>query len=186
MYHNVNEDILLQRILSRILIGWVALSALCCSCGDSNTREAARRRGANHDNVQDIIVPCDLNNAFAELDRILLDDVRNRIMTNNQRNITQYRAVLGMQLRYNWKLAWSNSLVGLFNNYGVYDADDISCILVDLYWEYLNGATVADSRISQYARYYQYMRSNNISGYLLNTNIVLESPTGFIFRVPEK
>jgi len=107
-------------------------------------------------------------------------------MTNNQRNITQYRAVLGMQLRYNWKLAWSNSLVGLFNNYGVYDADDISCILVDLYWEYLNGATVADSRISQYARYYQYMRSNNISGYLLNTNIVLESPTGFIFRVPEK
>lgn len=171
----------LVRITKRIF--GAAVGCMLLSCGNTGCGNA----GVVGNDVADKVnnnIPGSISEAFSMLDQMLSDNDKSSIRTNNQRYIDKDRALLGCWIRRNWKLSWSNSLVGQFNTYNVYDVEEISTIMVDMYWEHLNGVEVLPDRILQYEGYYNYMKSNNDASYYEDTNIVIETSTGYVFRLP--
>ena len=104
----------------------------------------------------EVYIPKDLPDAFAELDRMLTKEFRGYFANSPMADTIKYHLGLGMWLRNNWGL-WSNErLSKYFAEIGIYHPDDMSCIILDSYWRYLNGADPClQEQVQDYQEYWR-------------------------------
>ena len=67
-------------------------------------------------------------------------------------DMTQYHMGLGMWMRNNWGLWGGSRLAAWFNAQGINHPDDMSGIILDSFWRYLNGKPI---KLDEQVKYYQ-------------------------------
>ena len=85
-------------------------------------------------------IPKDLTDAFQQLDKELPEISRKEMIAlPKRRDMIQYHHGLGTWIRNNWGL-WSGSrLKKYFQDRRIFHPDDMSGVVLDLYWEWLHG-----------------------------------------------
>jgi len=98
-----------------------------------------------------LYIPENLEDCFKELDKMLHPEIVKEMRSGTENDMINYHFGLGMWLRNNWGL-WSESrLAKYFNDFGVYHSDNISGIILDSYWRYLNDKPIKfDEQIKYY------------------------------------
>jgi hypothetical protein len=86
-----------------------------------------------------VYIPKDLQDALRELDHMLPAEAKDKMKISYEQEGFGYHFGLGMWLRNNWGLWHGSRLAKHFNKLGVKHPDDISGIILDCYWRYLNG-----------------------------------------------
>jgi hypothetical protein len=101
-------------------------------------------------------IPGDLEDCFSELDKMLHPDLILEIKRGSESDMIQFHFGLGMWIRNNWGL-WQGSVLGeYFNALGIYHPDDISGIILDSYWHYLNDEPIElDEQVNYYKEYWK-------------------------------
>lgn len=86
-----------------------------------------------------VYVPKDLEDSFRELKAMLMPELLDKMKNGSQEKMSMYHYGLGMWMRNNWGL-WSGSrFAKYFNALGINNADDMSGIILDVFWNHLNG-----------------------------------------------
>lgn len=100
-------------------------------------------------------IPKNLEECFAALDGMLLDDDREVAMNNPKFPIIAHHS-LGRTIRNDWNL-WKYSLLSeWFNDLGIEHADDMSGIILTSYCRYLNDKPIElEEQIKEYLEYWQ-------------------------------
>lgn len=101
-------------------------------------------------------IPCDLDDALIEVDRILGTKGREAVMKARERDMAAYHFGLGLWMRNNWGLWRGSHLSEYFNQLGVHHPDDMSGIILDSYWRKLHGRALdIEGQVRYYNDYWQ-------------------------------
>ncbi|MEW5764072.1 MAG: DUF6794 domain-containing protein [Bacillota bacterium] len=104
----------------------------------------------------EVYIPRDLSDAFAELDRMLTKEFRDYYANSPMEDTIKYHFGLGMWLRNNWGLWTGERLAEFFAGIGIYHPDDMSGIILDSYWRYLNGSDIClQDQVEFYQEYWR-------------------------------
>ncbi len=87
-----------------------------------------------------IYIPANLGDCFSELDKLLPESDKNKIRSLPNRDDTvAYHMGLGMWMRNNWGLWAGSRLQKYMMDHGVGHPDDMSGVILDYYYDWLNG-----------------------------------------------
>jgi hypothetical protein len=101
-------------------------------------------------------IPKNLDECFAELDRMIHPDLIKKMRSEPQTEMIQYHFGLGMWMRNNWELWGDSRLCKFFNNIGIQHPDDMSGIILNSYWAHLNGKPLdIEKQVGFYREYWQ-------------------------------
>ena len=107
-------------------------------------------------------IPKDLNDCFIELDKLLESEDVEELKNGTKEDTMMEHHFLGRHLRNNWGLWKGSRLSKWFNEKGIYHADDMSAIILDSYWRYLNLEPIElDEQIEHYKKYWEEANGNN-------------------------
>jgi|TARA_Y100000310_G_C20685879_1_gene818956 hypothetical protein len=95
-------------------------------------------------------IPKDLDDCFAQLERVLEPEQIEAIRTGTEADTIQYHFGLGMWIRNNWKLWGGSRLTKWFNAVGVMHPDDMSSIILISFWRHLNNRPIDVGQQIQY------------------------------------
>ena len=85
-------------------------------------------------------IPRDLGDSFVQLDKELPEVERKEMADLGKRNeMIRYHLDLGMWIRNNWGLWGGSRLQKYFTDKGVTDAEEMSSVILYLYWDWLHG-----------------------------------------------
>ena len=103
-------------------------------------RRKALEKHKTAEKINDIYIPRDLGEAFVELDKLLKDVDKAEMKALPKRDsMINYHMGLGMWMRNNWGLWSSSRLQTYFLLRGVTHPDDMSGVILDYYYDWLNG-----------------------------------------------
>lgn len=89
-----------------------------------------------------VYIPKDLEDSFKELIAMLHPSLVEEMKSNSEEDMIKYHHGLGIWIRNNWGL-WSKSrLTEYFNGIGIFHPDDMSGIIIDSFWRYLNNKPI--------------------------------------------
>lgn len=90
-----------------------------------------------------VYIPVDIQDCFRELDKMLPDDMIERIRLCKEGDLYQHHFGLAIWIRNNWGL-WSHQsrLKQYFDNLGVREGDSASSLLINSYWRHRNGLPI--------------------------------------------
>lgn len=101
------------------------------------------------DTINGVYIPKDLNDCMLELDKkIKLKDKEEYKNLENAGKTGKYHFGLGRGLRNVWRLWGGSRLEKYFEDFGHNNADDISGIILEAYWHYLNNKPFELTNIS--------------------------------------
>ena len=102
-------------------------------------------------------IPGDLYECFTSLNRILEQKNKDEMKKGSEEAMNSYHFGLGMGLRNDWELWKGSRLSKWFNSIGVYHPDDMSAIILDSYYRYLNDKPIKlDEQVKYYQEYWKY------------------------------
>ncbi len=105
-----------------------------------------------------IYIPKDIDDAHRELEKMLPEEVIAKMRKNAHEDMALYHFGLGMWMRNNWGLWKGSRLSKYFNELGVHHPDDMSGIILDTFWCYLNDEPQnLQKRISEIQEYWKSM-----------------------------
>lgn len=97
--------------------------------------------------------PKDLNEAVLQLEKILRDTVKQKILVmTEERFLEGSHRELGMWIRNNWALWRGGKLSRYFNSMEIFHPDDMSAIILRSYYRQLHGK---DWELEKQVKYYQ-------------------------------
>ena len=89
-----------------------------------------------------VYIPRNLDDAFNKLEKMIhpevLEEYKKRTLVEN----SKYCFNLGMWIRTNWGLWDGSRLARYFNKLEIHHPDDMSQIILDTFWRYLNGKPI--------------------------------------------
>ena len=88
-------------------------------------------------------IPNDLDEALAELDRMLTPALKDEMRKGDEKAMGQYHFGLGMWMRNDWGFWKGLELAKWFNARGITHPDDMSGIVLTSYWRHLRGKPIA-------------------------------------------
>jgi len=94
--------------------------------------------------INGVYIPKNIEECFLELDKILKkDDIKilKELESKNECS-WKYHMGLGLYIRNNWGLWADSRLQKYLKERFCFDADDMSSMILGLYWEWLNGIDV--------------------------------------------
>jgi len=91
---------------------------------------------------QDYDRPHTIADAIRHLDVRLSETEKQEIRNTNRDDLTTIALKYGMQMRYEWGLWHSSELALQFEANGVFQAEDMTSLIIDLYWKRLNGLSL--------------------------------------------
>jgi hypothetical protein len=83
--------------------------------------------------------PDSIAGAIIYLDACLEIDEKQKIKESSRKNLVELHFGLGMQIRNEWGLWHDSPIVKQFRANGIFLADDMSALVIDIYWKHLNG-----------------------------------------------
>lgn len=93
-------------------------------------------------------VPASLPECFEILDAVVDEETKEQLKTCEKDRIEEFHFNLGLYMRNNWLYDRSSPLVIYFHLIGLNwkREDDVSTLLIDLYRQYLNGASFTEDQ----------------------------------------
>jgi hypothetical protein len=111
------------------------------------TQDPAERSG--------VYVPRDLEDAFAELDRMVTPAFRREFAADSTQPI-EHHFGLGLWMRNNWGLWAGSRLARYFHGLGICHPDDMSGIVLNSYWRRLNSRPILlHEQVGYYREYWR-------------------------------
>ena len=107
-----------------------------------------------------VYIPKNLEECFLEFKRMLPPDVIKEFKKRDQGNVIRYHLTLGVWIRNNWGLWQGSCLVDYFNQRGIQHPDDMSGIILNSFWRYLNDRPIRlIDQVDLYNEYWKIMKS---------------------------
>ena len=104
-------------------------------------------------------IPKDLEDCFVELKNILNREDMAEVTIGKEENMVSYHHGLGRYLRNKWGLWGESRFAKWFNIQGIKHADDMSSIILNSFWRYLNSKPVKlDEQVKFYQDYWEKMK----------------------------
>lgn len=141
------------------------------------------------DSINGFYIPKNIEECFSELDKILKPkDIQTIKNLKEENEISGYHHGLGTYLRNNWYLWGGSRLSEYFNKLGIYHPDDMSSIILNSYFRYLNHQDIKlDEQIKFYKDYWEKyqsdkekMKQEKFSQYKVGDTLIYNYPYGFI------
>ena len=101
-----------------------------------------------------IYIPKDIDDCFAELDRMLSQKQIKKIKRKSEGDLIEYHFGLGMWIRNSWGLWRESRLSEYLFNLGFRHPDDKSSAILDSYWRYLNNKPIELEKAGKASQYY--------------------------------
>jgi hypothetical protein len=102
------------------------------------------------------LIPGDLDEAFAELDRMLPAEIVEEMRTGTEDDMVVYHFGLGMWMRNNWGLWGGSKLEEHLTALGLEHPDDMSAVILESYWRKLNSKPLAlEDKVQYYQAYWR-------------------------------
>ena len=101
----------------------------------------AQRKSKSHraKKLNTIYIPVDIYESHKELDQKITDDFRIQLKYwKEQEAVNKTKHSLGLVLRHDWQLWNGSRLSKYFNSVGIFNANDMSEIIIKTYHRYLN------------------------------------------------
>ena len=108
----------------------VLISTICLSC-------YSQPESSSDDKTN--MPPKNLAEAIFVLDAQLDAETKQKMKESSRDDMVRYHLGLGMGLRNEWKLWHDSKLAQQFKANGIYSADNMSGLILDIYWKHLNG-----------------------------------------------
>lgn len=103
-----------------------------------------------------VYVPANLEDAFAELKKMLHPDLLKEMEEGSEQAMIGYHMGLGRWMRNNWGLWGGARLAKYFNGIGIYHPDDMSGIILVSFWRHLNSQAIwLDEQVAYYQKYWK-------------------------------
>jgi hypothetical protein len=145
----------MKRILEKIPTYWV-LVCLFFSLGFLGHHIFDKVTGHGTNQEQEVTIPKDLEDCFAELKKILKPEDVQKMREGTEGDMIQYHHGLGTWMRNNWGLWRGSRLSEWFNERGVEHPDDMSGIILTSFWRHLNGKPIGlEEQIKFYRGFWQ-------------------------------
>jgi hypothetical protein len=101
-------------------------------------------------------IPNNLDESFAELDRILPPATRLSMQQSDEQSMSGYHRGLGMALRNGWGLWKGSKLKQYFQAKGIQHPDNMSGIILKSYWHYLHHKPIQlENQVASYKQYWE-------------------------------
>ena len=136
-----------------LLCGMIGVGAFGC-----HTPESARNSKPLPESsvTKETYVPKDLDDALRQLEVLLGDQGRSKVLSANESDMIQYHMGLGLWMRNNWGLWADSRLAQYFNQIGIRHPDDMTGIIFDSYWRKLHGREIElDAQVRVYLEYWK-------------------------------
>jgi len=130
----------------------IALLAGLLLLGGCKATKSASSVDKTEQPPKEIYIPKDLDDCFAQLKKLLKPEDIEKMRVGTEDDMTQYHMGLGMWMRNNWGLWGGSRLAAWFNAQGINHPDDMSGIILDSFWRYLNGKPI---KLDEQVKYYQ-------------------------------
>ena len=105
---------------------------------------------------EEIYIPQDLDDCFVQLKKLLKSEDIEKMRGGTEEDMNQYHFGLGMWMRNTWGLWGGSRLAKWFNAQGIKHPDDMSGIILDSFWRYLNKKPIKlDKQIKYYQDYWK-------------------------------
>jgi uncharacterized protein DUF6794 len=140
------------------LFGFLLCAQLVGSLVGCRAHESAPnpRPPANSSATESIYVPKNLDDALRQLDLLLGDEGRSKVLSATEDGMVDYHMGLGLWMRNNWGLWRGSRLAAYFNHLGIYHPDDMSGIILDSYWRKLHGKRIElDAQVRSYQDFWK-------------------------------
>jgi hypothetical protein len=100
-----------------------------------------------------IYIPKDMNDCFAELERMLDPNVIKEIKESHEEDLVRYHFGIGLWMRNNWGLWGGSRLQKYFLDLGFRHPDDMSGVIIICFWRHLNGLPIGLEEEAEMSRY---------------------------------
>lgn len=101
-------------------------------------------------------IPTDLEDCFAELQRLLPKDLLQTMRDAKEADMVRYHHGLGTRLRNDWGLWRGSRLSAYFNKLGIHHPDDMSGIILTSFWRHLHRVPLeTESQVAGYQQYWE-------------------------------
>ena len=111
------------------------------------------------DQIKDHQVPKNLDDCFAQLEKLLPKEEVARMKSGTEKDMIRYHMGLGTLLGNKWGLWKGSHLSKWFNDKGIYHPDDMSGIVFHSFWRHLNGKPInLDEQVKYYQDYWKKIR----------------------------
>ena len=108
-----------------------------------------------------ILIPADLDACFKELIAMLAPELVEKMRAGTEDDMIQHHFGLGLWMRNNWGLWGGSHLAKWFNARGIEHPDDMSGIILDSFWRYLNKKPVQlDEQIQGYKEFWEKQKAD--------------------------
>ncbi len=143
----------MKAIRTRVLAATIA--AITFTVG--GTEVASKSPAPKSDrSSKEIRIPADLEDALAELDKVLAPEIRQKIVNGKEDDLAQFHFGLGMGLRNDWGLWKGSGLAQFFNLQGLFHPDDISSVVLTSYWRRKHGRPLElEKQIAEFQEYWK-------------------------------
>lgn len=116
------------------------------------------------DPAEETYIPTDLEDCFSTLDSLLSPEDIQTMKAGTEDDMIQYHFGLGMWMRNNCGLWGGSRLAKWFNGIGINHPDDMSGIILDSNWRYLNSRPIElDDQVSYYQKYWEQLEADGES-----------------------
>lgn len=104
-------------------------------------------------------IPENLEDCFKELERMLSSELIEEMKFAEEKKMIKYHRGLGMWMRNNWGLRSGSRLSKYFRDMEIRHPDDISGIILNSFWRYLNSEPMKlEKQIKYYQDYWKKMK----------------------------
>ena len=106
--------------------------------------------------INGILIPKDIYDAFKELDHMLSPGIKKEMARGSEKELAKYYFELGAWIRNNWVLRRGSDLSKWFYSKGIHHPDDMSGIILESYCRYLREDPLEfDAIIEYYVRHWK-------------------------------
>lgn len=147
------------------------------------------------DSLMGVYIPRDIEDSFKQLDLLVNDSTKQIVKKLSEKEfLANAHLGFGTWLRNNWQLWAGSRLSKFFNDQGIYNAEDMSGILLTSYHRKLNHQTIKlHEQIEEYKVYWanlnkleQEKKIKDFAGYAIGDTVLYKYPKGFSSNKQEK
>jgi hypothetical protein len=147
------------------------------------------------DSLRNIYIPKDIEDCFKQINILWVDSTRNIVKQwTEDEFFGKVHHGFGMWIRNNWQLWGGSRLSKLFNEKGIYHADDMSGIILTSYHRYLSNKEIRlNEQIQYYKDYWENAKKQELKKkiedfveYKIGDTVLFNYKNGFVTKDQEK